>query len=79
VNPSYSVQVGAFKTGDASDSLVKKLQGKGYQAFAQSGVTRDKSPIIRVLVGRFEDRKAAVKLAREIEAKEQIRTTIFSD
>ncbi len=74
---SYSVQVGAFKTKDIAADLVKRLKAKGYEAYAQEGVTADKSPIIRVLVGAFPDRKDAVKLATEIQSKEQLKTTIF--
>jgi cell division septation protein DedD len=77
--PSYAAQVGAFKTEEIAAILVKKLQGKGYEAFMQKGVTKDNSPIIRVLIGNFPDRKAAMKLADEIQAKEQIRTTIFTN
>lgn len=78
-NPSYSVQVGAYKTEEIAAVLVKKLQGKGYEAFIEKGVTKDNSPILRVLIGNFPDRKAAVKLAAEIQEKEQLKTTIFTD
>ncbi len=77
--PTYAVQVGAFKTEDIAAVLVKKLKGKGYEAYAQKGVTKDKAPIIRVLIGNFADRKAAMKLASEVQSKEQIKTTIFTD
>lgn len=77
--PTYAVQVGAFKTEDIASSLVKKLKGKGYEAYSQKGVTKDKAPIIRVLIGNFSDRKAAMKLASEVQSKEQIKTTIFTD
>ncbi|MDP2156424.1 MAG: SPOR domain-containing protein [Nitrospirota bacterium] len=77
--PLYAVQVGAYKTEEIANNLVKKLQGKGYEAFAQKGVTKDNSPIIRVLIGNFSDRKAAMKLAGEIQTKEQIKTTIFTN
>ena len=78
-DPSYAAQVGAFKTEEIAAILVKKLKGKGYEAYLQEGVTKDNAPIIRVLVGNFPDRKAAVKLAAEIQAKEQIKTTIFTN
>lgn len=77
--PSYAVQVGAFKTEETAAILVKKLQGRGYEAYAQKGVTKDNSPIIRVLIGNFTDRKAALKLSGEIHKKEQISTTIFTN
>jgi len=77
--PMYAVQVGAFKTEEIAAVLVKKLKGKGYEAYSQKGVTKDKAPIIRVLIGNFSDRKAAMKLASEVQSKEQIKTTIFTD
>ena len=59
--PFYSVQLGAYKNEDYAQVLTKKLQEKGYDAFTQPGLTKDKSPIYRVLVGKYEDRKAAEK------------------
>lgn len=76
--PFFSVQVGAFKTEEIAANLVKELQGKGYEAFAQKGVTKDNSPIIRVLVGKYENRQQALKSSRELQAKEKIKTTIYS-
>lgn len=77
--PSYSAQVGAFKTEEIAAILVKKLQGKGYDAYAKKGVTKDNSPVVRVLIGNFSSRKDAMKLAGEIQEKEQIKTAIFTN
>lgn len=77
--PFHSVQVGAFRNEEYAQEFMKKLQGKGYDAFIQQGSTKDKVPIYRVLIGKHEDRKAAEELAREIESKEQIKTTLFSE
>jgi cell division septation protein DedD len=77
--PVYAVQAGAFKTEEIAAVMVKKLQAKGYEASAQKGVTKDNSPIIRVLIGNFSDRKAAMKLAGEVQEKEKIKTTIFTN
>jgi cell division septation protein DedD len=71
--------VGAFRSEENAQVFMKKLQGKGYDAFIQQGSTKDKVPIYRVLIGKHEDRKAAEELAREIESKEQIKTTLFSE
>jgi DedD protein len=75
----YSVQLGAFKNEDNAQALTKKFREKGYDAFTQPGVTKDKSPIYRVLVSKYEDRKAAKKLAREIQSREEIKTTLYSE
>jgi len=77
--PFYSVQLGAFKNEDYAQVLIKKLRDKGYDAFTRPGLAADKSPIYRVLVSKYEDRKAAEKLAREIESKEQLKTSIYSE
>jgi cell division septation protein DedD len=77
--PFYSVQVGAFKNEVYAQALTKKFREKGYDAFTQPGVTKDKSPIYRVLVNKFQDRMTAKKLAEEIEEKEDIETSLYSE
>ncbi len=77
--PFYSVQLGAFRDEEMAQALAKKFQGKGYDAFTQPGVTKDKSPVYRVLVNKYEDRKAAQKMAGEIQIKEQVKTTLYGD
>jgi len=77
--PFYSVQLGAFKSEDRAQDLTKKFREKGYDAFTQPGVTKDSSPIYRVLVNKYEDRKAAKKLAGEIQSREQIETTLYGE
>jgi len=77
--PFYSVQLGAFKDEDRAQVLTKKFREKGYDAFTQPGVTKDKFPIYRVLVSKHEDRKAAKKLAGEIQSREQIETTLYGE
>ena len=76
---SYSVQLGAYKNEAYAQALVTELREKGYEAITQPGVTKDKSPIYRVLVGKYEDRKAAEKLARQIQSKEKVKTTLYSE
>ena len=77
--PFYSVQLGAFKNEDKAQALAKKFQEKGYDAFTQLGVTKDSSPIYRVLVNKYEERKAAKKLAGEIQSREGIQTTLYGE
>jgi cell division septation protein DedD len=77
--PFYSVQLGAFKNEGRAKALTKKFREKGYDAFTQPGVTKDRSPIYRVLVSRHEERKAAQKLAGEIQSREQIKTTLYGE
>jgi len=77
--PFYSVQLGAFKNEDRAEALAKKFREKGYNAFTQPGITKDRAPIYRVLVSKLEDRKAAKKLALEIQSREQVETTLYGE
>ena len=77
--PFFSVQLGAFKNEDRAQALARKFREKGYDAFTQPGITKDRSPIYRVLVSQFEERKAAKKLAEEIQSREEIETTLYGE
>ena len=77
--PFYSVQLGAFKNEDKAQALAKKFREKGYDAFTQFGVTKDSSPIYRVLVSKYEEKKAAQKLSGEIQSREKIQTTLYGE
>jgi cell division septation protein DedD/CheY-like chemotaxis protein len=74
----YSVQLGAFKSESGAAGLVKNYKGKGYEAFTHKGTTKDNASVYRVLIGEFENRKEALRLAAQIETKEKIKTTIYS-
>ena len=75
----YSVQLGAFKNEGTAEALMKEFREKGYEAFIQPGVTKDKSPIYRVLVSKHENRKAAEKLAGEIRSKENTNAVLYAE
>jgi len=77
--PFYSVQLGAFKNEDRAQALAKKFREKGYDAFTRPGLAKDRSPIYRVLVSKHEDRKAARKLAEEIQSREQVETALYGE
>lgn len=77
--PFYSVQLGAFKNEERAQALAKQFREKGYEAFTHAGVAKDSSPIYRVLVSKYEERKAAKKLAEEIQSREQIQTTLYGE
>ena len=74
----YSVQLGAFKSESAAEALVKMYKVKGYEVSTHKGTT-EKGTFYRVLIGQFENRKEASRLAAKIEAKEKIKTTISSE
>jgi cell division septation protein DedD len=77
-NPVYSVQLGAFKNEGSAEALAIKFKGKGYEAFKYTDTTKDKGNLHRVLIGKFANRKEALKLASQIHTKEKVNTTVFS-
>jgi DNA-binding response OmpR family regulator len=74
----YSVQVGAFKDEKNAEAVVRQFKEKGYEAFVQS-IPRDKEMLHRVLIGKFENRKEAWKLAGEIGEKENLKAVVTGD
>jgi cell division septation protein DedD/CheY-like chemotaxis protein len=77
-NTVYSVQIGAFKSKGAADSLAKQYKRKGYRTFTREGTTKDNLIVYRVLIGQYEDRIEAVRSAGKIQARQKISTIIFA-
>lgn len=75
----YSVQIGAFKNGDNAEALIKQYKEKGYEAFIYKSTRKDKEILYRVLIGKFENKKEASKLTKNINAKENIKAIIFRE
>jgi DNA-binding response OmpR family regulator len=73
----YSVQVGAFSKRSNASSLAKRLGKKGYKSFVKKTASGAKSPLYRVLVGKFKTRKEASLFAIKVSANEHIKTTVF--
>lgn len=76
---TYHVQLGAFKNSNNAETLAKDYKAKGYETFIKKSAGKDKETLYRVLIGRFENKKEAVKLADSIEAKEKTKTVIFKE
>jgi cell division septation protein DedD len=66
----YAVQIAALRDRSEADAIVKRLAGKGYQAFVVNPVP-GKPPVYRVQVGRFADRGEAEKIAARLKSEEQ--------
>ncbi len=66
----YTVQVGAYKTKAYAQSLLKKLVGKGYNAF----VTHNK--IYKVQIDKFKNKQDAIELAKHIQNKEKLKNFV---
>lgn len=70
VKKLYTVQVGAYKTKAYAQNLLKKLVGKGYNAF----VVHNK--IYKVQVDKFKNKQDAIKLAQYLQEKENLKNFI---
>ena len=77
--PFYSVQIGAFRSEGGADALAKSYKGKGYEAFTLKGATKDNATVYRVLIGQYENREEAQRLAGKILAQEQIDTIVIAE
>jgi len=68
--PGFVVQVAALRDRSEADAIVKRLAGKGYQAFVVNPVP-GKPPVYKVQVGRFAERGEAEKTAARLKSQEQ--------
>ena len=66
----FVVQVAALRDRTEADAIVKRLAGKGYQAFVVNPVP-GKPPVYKVQVGRFPERGDAEKTAARLKSQEQ--------
>jgi cell division protein FtsN len=66
----FVVQIAALRDRTEADTIVKRLAGKGYQAFVVNPVP-GKPPVYKVQVGRFAERGEAEKIAVRLKSEEQ--------
>jgi DedD protein len=66
----FAVQIAALRDRSEADAIVKRLAGKGYQAFVLNPVP-GKPPVYRVQVGRFAERGEAERIAARLKSEEQ--------
>ena len=64
------MQIAALRDRTEADAIVKRLAGKGYQAFVVNPVP-GKPPVYKVQVGRFAERAEAEKIAGRLKSQEQ--------
>jgi len=65
-----------MKTGPR---LSRKSFGKKDTMHLPPRITKDRLPIYRVLVSKYDERKAARKLAEQIQSREEIKTTLYGE
>ncbi|MBU0504175.1 MAG: SPOR domain-containing protein [Candidatus Omnitrophota bacterium] len=61
----YAVQVGSFSSKINAGNLVKKLQGHGYSAYMEDGVSSNNS-YYRVRIGKFKTRLEAQDMEKKL-------------
>jgi cell division septation protein DedD len=72
----YTIQVGAYKTKVFAEKMIHSLADKGYNAFMALIPTKDKTPLYRVRVDKFEDKNQAHQLAKKLASKEHLENFI---
>lgn len=70
--PFYTVQVGAYKTEAYAQSLLIKLEKKGYNAF----VSHKDTKIYRVQVDKFSFKADALKLSQKLKNSENLKNFV---
>ncbi|HEY9421704.1 MAG TPA: SPOR domain-containing protein, partial [Thermoanaerobaculia bacterium] len=64
----YSIQVGAFRSTVNSEKVIQDLRGRGYEPYVIE--ERGRSLLRTVRVGRYADRREALRAASEFERSE---------
>ncbi len=76
----YSVHIALYGNQANAEALSKEYVKKGYDAYVQKAVSKDgKKTSYRVLIGKFENKEEASRMAKKIRDKENIRVFIFSE
>jgi len=76
----YSVHIALFGKKAYAEELSKEYVKKGYDAYVQKAVSKDgKKTSYRVLIGKFENKEEASRMAKKIRDKEKIKVFIFSE
>jgi cell division protein FtsN len=74
----YTIQVGAYKTKVFAEKMIHSLANKGYNAFLALMPNKDKTPLYRVRVDKFEDKSKARSLARKLKNAEHLENFIIA-
>jgi DNA-binding response OmpR family regulator/outer membrane biosynthesis protein TonB len=67
----YSVQIGAFKNMSNAEAVVKQQKEKGVDAFIHKTVSKNKTTLYIVLIGKHTNRKEALQTANNISTKDK--------
>jgi cell division septation protein DedD len=72
----WVVQIAALRDRAAATAIVRRLSGKGYQAFIVEPQRGAPAPGYRVRVGPYPDRRQAEQASRRLEREEQFKPFI---
>ena len=72
----YSVQVGAFRSKENSDAVVRDLESRGYDPFVVPLTTRRRNVLHTVRIGRYTTREEALQAAADLREREKLDTII---
>jgi cell division septation protein DedD len=72
----YSVQIGAFRSKENSDAVVRDLESRGYDPFVVPLTTRRRSVLHTVRIGRYTTREEALQAASDLREREKLDTII---
>ena len=73
---AYSVQVGAFRSKENSDAVVRDLESRGYDPFVVPLTTRKRNVLHTVRIGQYTTRQEALQAAADLREREKLDTII---
>lgn len=68
----FSVQVGAFRSKENSEAVIRELEGRGYQPYVVQRTTSKRRVLHTVRIGRYADRGEALRAAAEFRDREKM-------
>ncbi|HEX7184907.1 MAG TPA: SPOR domain-containing protein [Thermoanaerobaculia bacterium] len=68
----FSVQVGAFRSKENSEAVIRELESRGYQPYVVERTTATRRVLHTVRIGRYADRREALRAAAEFRNREKM-------
>jgi TolA-binding protein len=76
----YSVHIALYGKKANAEELSREYVKKGYDAYVKKAVSKDGGKTsYRVLIGKFENKEEASRMAKQIHDKEKIKVFVFSE
>lgn len=68
----FSVQVGAFRSKENTEVVIRELESRGYQPYVVERTTAKRRVLHTVRIGRYADRGEALRAAAEFRNREKM-------